>query len=48
MDGGLTDEAVRYSLAFYAESGELDPALTPADVADLTYLNQVLAELGRQ
>lgn len=47
-NGGLTQDAVDYTVAFFAESGELDPGLTAGDVADLSYLDEVLAEMGRQ
>jgi ABC-type nitrate/sulfonate/bicarbonate transport system substrate-binding protein len=48
VNGGLTDEAIRETLAFYIGSGDLDASLTPSQVAELSYLNAVLAEIGKQ
>jgi NitT/TauT family transport system substrate-binding protein len=47
VDGGLSLEAVEYSLEFYIRTGSLDPGLTEARVADLTILEAVLEEIGR-
>jgi NitT/TauT family transport system substrate-binding protein len=48
VNGGLNEEAVRYSLDFFVKSGSLPPKLRAQDVADLSYLNPVLDELGRR
>ena len=47
VDGGLSREAVEYSLGFYIRTGSLGPGLTGDQVADLSYLEAVLEELGR-
>ena len=47
-NGGLTAEAVQYSLDYYVESQQLEPGLTVADVADFSYLEDVLDEIGRR
>jgi len=46
-DGGLSREALRYSLDFYIKTGSLDPGLTEDRVADLSYLEAVLEEIGQ-
>lgn len=48
VNGGLSDEAVQYSLEFFISSGSLESGLTVAQVADLSYLNTVLDEIGRK
>jgi NitT/TauT family transport system substrate-binding protein len=45
-DGGMTAEAVDYSLKFYVDTGSLSPSLTPAAIADLSFLEQALSNLG--
>lgn len=47
VNGGLTREAVEYSLDFYMQNASLEPGLTPDDVADLSYLAAVLEAMGR-
>ena len=47
-NGGLTMENVQYSLDYYVHAGELEPGLTAADAADLSYLEDVLQEIGRR
>ncbi len=47
VNGGLTREAVEYSLEFYVQNGSLEPGLTADDVADLAYLTTVLQAMGR-
>jgi NitT/TauT family transport system substrate-binding protein len=47
VNGGLTEQAVQYSLDFYAQAGSLPSSLKPGDVCDLSFLNDVLAEIGR-
>jgi ABC-type nitrate/sulfonate/bicarbonate transport system substrate-binding protein len=48
VNGGLEAESVQYSLDFFTDAGKLDAGLTVDDVADLSYLNQVLDEIGRE
>jgi ABC-type nitrate/sulfonate/bicarbonate transport system substrate-binding protein len=47
-DGGLTDEAVEYTIGFFGPdgTGDVETVLDPADVADLSYLEAALDELG--
>ena len=47
VNGGLSEETLQYSLDFYTNSGSLEAGLTLDDVADLSYLNEVLEEMGR-
>lgn len=46
-DGGLTPANVQATIDFLVESDALPPGLTPSDVADLSYLDAVLGEIGR-
>ena len=48
VNGGLTVEAVEYSIQFFTEAGSLEPGLSAAEIADLSFLNAVLDEIGRQ
>lgn len=47
-DGGLDDEAVEYTIGFFGPdgTGAVTVDLDPADVADLSYLEAALDELG--
>lgn len=47
-DGGLTDEAVEYTIGFFGPdgTGDVETVLDPDDVADLSYLEAALDELG--
>jgi ABC-type nitrate/sulfonate/bicarbonate transport system substrate-binding protein len=47
-NGGLTPEKIQYTLDFLANNKLLPSELKPDDVADLSYLNGVLDELGRK
>ncbi|MGH2628096.1 MAG: ABC transporter substrate-binding protein [Anaerolineales bacterium] len=47
VNGGLTREAVDYTLEFYVRIGSLEPGLTTDYVADVSYLTTILNELGR-
>lgn len=47
-NGGLEREDVQSSLDFFTENGSLPEGLTVDGVADLSYLNQVLEEIGRR
>jgi ABC-type nitrate/sulfonate/bicarbonate transport system substrate-binding protein len=47
-DGGLTEERVAYVLDFLVKADGLPPGLRVADVADLSYLNAVLDDIGRR
>jgi hypothetical protein len=48
VNGGMDEAAITNSLAFYEQSGGLDAGVTPDQVADLSFLNAVLSEIGRQ
>lgn len=48
VNGALTDESVAYSLDFFVQAGSVEPGLNAADIADLSFLNDVLKEMGRQ
>ena len=47
-NGGLTPQSIETTLGFLVSSGAVPAALTASDVADLSYLNTVLDEIGRQ
>lgn len=46
LDGGLTDDIVSYSIDFFTNTGLLKPGLKPTDVADLSYIDHALKDLG--
>jgi NitT/TauT family transport system substrate-binding protein len=46
VNGGLTRDAIDYSLDFYVRTGSLEPGLESGDVADLSFLETGLSELG--
>ncbi len=48
VNGGLTDSSVNNLLTLMIGTGTLPPETTPNQVADLSFLNQVLDELGRK
>jgi ABC-type nitrate/sulfonate/bicarbonate transport system substrate-binding protein len=48
LNGAYTLEAIQAKIDWYAEGGDLPAGLNAADVADLSYLNAVLDEIGRQ
>lgn len=48
VNGGLTEESGQGTLDFFIDSGRLEPGLTAGDVYDLSYLNNVLDEIGRR
>lgn len=48
VNGGMDLESIAYSIDFFTKSGSLPPGLRDTEVADLTYLDQVLAKIGRQ
>ena len=48
VNGGLGDEDVAYSLSFFVSAGELESGQTVSDVADLSFLETVLADMGRE
>jgi NitT/TauT family transport system substrate-binding protein len=45
-DGGVTPDAIAYTIKFFEDAGSLPKGLTPATAADLTFLNIALKELG--
>jgi NitT/TauT family transport system substrate-binding protein len=47
-NGGLTETNAQYTLRFFQSTGDLDAALTLANVADLSFLEAVLGEIGRE
>lgn len=47
-DGGLSAESIKTTLVFLAQQGAVPATLQVQDVADLSYLNAVLDELGRK
>jgi ABC-type nitrate/sulfonate/bicarbonate transport system substrate-binding protein len=47
-NGGLSAESIQTTLGFLAQQGTVPANLTVDDVADLSYLNGVLAEMGRE
>ena len=47
VNGGLTRENIQSTIAFLVESHALPSALDVSEVADLSYLDAVLADLGR-
>lgn len=48
VNGGMDQDAVAYSIDFFTKTGSLAPGLTVNSVADLSYLNGVLSEIGRK
>jgi NitT/TauT family transport system substrate-binding protein len=46
-NGGLTRDAAEYSLEFFTSSGSLDPGPSVDQIADLSFLDAALAEVGR-
>lgn len=48
VNGGLTQDAVQYSIDFYAGAKSIPDGLTTDKVADLSYLNAVLATIGKK
>jgi ABC-type nitrate/sulfonate/bicarbonate transport system substrate-binding protein len=48
VNGGLTIENVQYMMDFFVGAGALAPGLRPEDIADLSYLNAVVEEIGRK
>lgn len=46
-DGGLTDEGVQFTLDFFTRAEVVQPGLTADQIADLSHLNAVLEEIGR-
>jgi hypothetical protein len=47
-NGGLTAENVQYTLDFFKNAKGVPASLKVDDVADLSYLNAVLDEMGRK
>lgn len=48
LNGGMPPDAIPYSVAFFQNSGSLPKELDANTVADPTYLNAVLDEIGRK
>ena len=48
IDGGLTKEAIQYSIDFYSKSGSIPSGLTADQVSDLSYLSAVLTTIGKK
>jgi NitT/TauT family transport system substrate-binding protein len=47
-NGGLTDETMQATIDFYADAGLIEKKLTVDDLADFSYLEGVLDEIGRR
>lgn len=47
-NGGMTKDAVTFSVDFFTKTGSLPAGLTADKVADLSYLDAVLNEIGRK
>jgi ABC-type nitrate/sulfonate/bicarbonate transport system substrate-binding protein len=48
VNGGYTMERLQSHIRFYVDAGALPPTIEAGDVADLSYLEAVLREIGRQ
>ena len=48
VNGGLDEEGVEFTLNFFTEAGVVEPGLTVDQIADLSHLEGVLEEIGRQ
>ena len=48
VNGGLTEENLKGTVDFFTTAGSVKPGLTVKDVADLSYLQAVLGEIGRK
>ena len=49
VNGGLSEEDIQYTLDFFTNVGNIEEgAVTVDDLADLSYLNEVLEEIGQQ
>jgi ABC-type nitrate/sulfonate/bicarbonate transport system substrate-binding protein len=48
VNGDISPETVQANIDFLVANGSLEPGLKAADVADQSYLNAVLEEIGRQ
>ncbi len=48
VNGGLSRDAVAYSVDFFTTTGSLPVGLTADKVSDLSYLDAVLNEIGRK
>ena len=48
VNGGYTPEIVQANIDFLVEAGSLEQGLTAADVSDLSFLDSVLDEIGKQ
>jgi NitT/TauT family transport system substrate-binding protein len=48
VNGGLTEEDLQYTIDFFTDAGVLEGELTVDQAADLSYLDAVLEEIGRQ
>jgi len=46
VNGGMTVEAGQYTIDFFTESGRFEEGLTAEQAYDLSYLQDVLAEIG--
>ncbi len=48
VNGGLTEENLKGTIDFFTAAGTVKPGLTVKDVADFSFLQVVLSELGRK
>jgi NitT/TauT family transport system substrate-binding protein len=48
VNGGLAEEDLAYSLDFYYQGEGIDPGLTVEGISDLSFLNDVLKDIGEE
>lgn len=48
VNGGLNADNLEYTIKFFEDAGVLKPGLSPDRAADLSYMNAVLDEMGKQ
>jgi ABC-type nitrate/sulfonate/bicarbonate transport system substrate-binding protein len=48
VNGGLTSDAMNYTLQFFVGAGNIQPGMTVEQVADFGPLNAVLAQIGKK
>ncbi len=48
VNGGLTEENLKGTIDFFTAAGSVKPGLTVKDVADFSFLQAVLSEIGRK
>jgi ABC-type nitrate/sulfonate/bicarbonate transport system substrate-binding protein len=48
VNGGLSPESIKFTLSFLTDAGVVPPGLQPEQLLDLSFLNAVLEEIGKQ